>query len=299
MDTPCRAHSCLRSNSFVDIWAFLSAVSKFGLYLGALGSAGLVLNAGLFRAQIEWRSVVRPVLVFAMLGLIASIAGFGLRGAALMGEWSGAFDPEILSILWETPVGVVLGLRVAGFAILLFSALFGAFALWPAGVGVLIVLWSFTQIGHASDIGAIWMQWILLIHLIIAAFWMGILMPLRRLAASASTLKAATRLGHAFGRIAFFAIPILIAAGFAMSVQLVGGPSGMFTAYGFILLAKLTGVGFLLGLGALNKQRFVPRMQMGDHAAANQLVKCLGFECAAFILVLALTALITSTVSLP
>jgi len=283
----------------MDVWAVYSTVTKFGLYLGALGCAGLVFNAALFRAQIEFRSVVRLILVYATLGLVAAVVNFGLRGAALMGEWSGAFDTEILSILWETPVGAALTLRIVGFAIVILSLLMGKHAIWPACVGALVILWSFTQIGHVSDKGAMWLQVTLLMHLVLAAFWLGVLTPLRRLSCDPSTLQVAAILGHSFGRAALCAIPFLLIAGGVLTFQLVGGLSGILTPYGLILVGKLGGVAMLLGLGAANKLRFVPRLQSGDTAAGRHLTQSISLECMVFVIVLAFTAFLTSTVSVP
>lgn len=283
----------------MDVWALYSAVSKFALYLGALGGAGLLFNATLFRTQIAFSSVMRLIIVFAVLGFFASILGFGLRGGALMGAWSGVIDVEILSILWETPVGTALAFRVAGFLVIMFSLMLGARGLWPACAGGLLVLWSFTQIGHVSDKGAVWLQITLMLHLIIAAFWLGVLTPLRRLAKSPSHHTDAAKLGHRFGQIAAGAIPILLIAGGVLTYQLVGGLEGILTPYGLMLISKLVGVAILLGLGAANKLRIVPKLQTGAPDAANHLANVIGLEWGAFVSVLAITAFLTSSVSVP
>lgn len=283
----------------MDIWAFYSAVSKFGLYLGALVSAGLVFNAALFRAHIEWGSVKRLVLIFAILGALSAAANFSLRGAALMGEWSGATDPEILSILWETPVGTALVLRLIGFLLILASVVVGRVGMWSAVLGGVIALWSFTQIGHVADKSQMALQVVLLLHLCIAAFWLGVLTPLRRFATDPSSVTKSAALGHAFGSAAMIGVPILILAGAGLTYQLVGGLSGLVTPYGLVLLAKIAFVSMLLALGAANKLRFVPKLQGGESSAANHLFHSLTLEWVAFVCVLAITAVLTSTVSIP
>ena len=100
-----------------------------------------------------------------------------------------------------------------------------------------------------------------------AAFWIGILAPLRSLAAG--SLKEAAALGRRFGRIAGVTVPVLIAAGIVLAWRLVGDlPALVATGYGLALLAKVTGVGVLLAAAAANRLRFVPAMERGNEQAA-------------------------------
>ena len=41
----------------------------------------------------------------AVLALLASVLGFMLHGAALTGGADGMTDPDMLGLLWQTPVG--------------------------------------------------------------------------------------------------------------------------------------------------------------------------------------------------
>ena len=56
---------------------------------------------------------------FASLGLLATIFAFLLRGANLTGDASGMIDPEMLSLLWATPVGTAFMARVLGLSLLI------------------------------------------------------------------------------------------------------------------------------------------------------------------------------------
>lgn len=275
----------------MDIWAIYSALSKFGLYLGALGAAGLAFNAVIFKAYIDAKPLRGWITAFALLGLLSAAANYALRGASLMGEWSGAFDPEILGILWETPVGTALLWRVIGFA-LVFASVFAG--MWLACVGGTAVLWSFTQIGHVSDVDMWVLQPVLLVHLMVATFWVGILIPLRRLVAQNDNIQTAADLGHAFGQIATFAIPTLIVTGLILTYFLLGGVGGFISQYGVVLVAKIVFVTALLGLGAINKLRFVPQLRTGDARAARHLARSISFEWIVILMIFAVTAALTT-----
>ena len=56
---------------------------------------------------------------FASLGLLATIFAFSLRGANLTGDASGMIDPEMLSLLWATPVGTAFMRFVLGLSLLI------------------------------------------------------------------------------------------------------------------------------------------------------------------------------------
>ena len=62
---------------------------------------------------------------FAALGLFATILSFSLRGAILTGDVSGMTDPIMLNLLWSTPVGTALALRVVGLSLLLVGHFLG------------------------------------------------------------------------------------------------------------------------------------------------------------------------------
>jgi putative copper resistance protein D len=62
----------------------------------------------------------------------------------------------------------------------------------------------------------------LLAHLLAAAFWIGILMPLHRLSINTGTIQQAADLGYNFGVIAAITVPIMILIGVYMSYILLG-----------------------------------------------------------------------------
>jgi len=283
-----------------DSWQLASALARFLLYLGVLGSAGLVFAQIVFRHETGRMQGLlgRRAAAFAALALAAAGLGFLLTGAAMTGDASGMADAEMLGLLWRTPAGTALAMQAAGLALLLGGTLLPGRGVWVSGAGGVIALWSFSLVGHVADAGAAWLQAVLLVHLAAAALWIGILAPLRRLAGE--DLPAAAALGTRFGRIAVYTVPLLIAAGIAMAWRLLGDLSALATtAYGFTLLAKIAGVGVLLAAAAANKLRFVPAMRRGEPAAAAGLRGSIALEWLAVAAVLLLTAALTGLAGLP
>ena len=285
-----------------DTWELASAFARSLLYLGVLGSVGLVLARIVFRRETGdlHDPMVRQATALATLALLAAGLGFALKGAAMTGGFSGMTDPEMLGLLWQTPAGTALLLRVAGLITILVALRVPAIGLPLAAVGGLMTLWSFTGVGHVADAGALWLEMLLLLHLAGVAFWIGILSPLRTLAGDPEGLSLAAGLGHRFGRIAAFTVPVLIAAGIVMAWRLLGEASALVaTGYGLTLLAKIGALGLLLGAAAANKLRFVPAVRAGDRSAAFALRRSIAVEWAAVCFVLLATAVLTTVPDLP
>ena len=280
-----------------DLWDLLSILAKFLLYLGVLGSAGLVLVRLVFGPETGRMHgpIARQASALALLALAAAGFGFLLRGAAMTGDASGLADPEMLGLLWQNPPGTQLLLLCSGLLLVLAGMRAPGIGLWIAAVGGLLALWSFVRIGHVPDAGPVWLEALLVLHLAAAAFWVGILSPLRRLAGDPAELDAAAELGHRFGRIASVTVPVLIAAGIVMAWRLLGDPAALVTTgYGLTLVAKIAGVAVLLGAAAHNKLRFVPAMRRGEPAAAVRLRRSIAVEWLAVCAILLVTATLTT-----
>lgn len=278
-----------------DIWGLAAIATKFALYLGILTSAGTVFVAVLFQVANTQRFTV----IFAMLALIATVIGFSLGGAALTGDASGMTDPEMLGLLWSTPVGTALAYRLVGLALLIAGLMFGRAGVWLSALGGSLALWSFASVGHIPDRDMFWLNGLLLIHLAAIALWIGILTPLKRLA-DLSTTEEAANLGDRFGRMATVFVPLLILAGLVMSYVLVGSVAALIgTGYGQALIVKVAVVAVLLSLGALNKLHFVPKLVNGDAQAAQHLSRSILFEWGAVVIILFTTAVLTSILTLP
>ena len=279
-----------------DAFGLAAIVTKFALYLGVMTAAGTVMATLMFRLD-RTRGLAAA---FAVLGLAATILAFSLRGANLTGDLSGMTDPEMLGLLWTTPVGTALLLRLVGLGLLIAGLFMGRVGAWVAVLGGIIAIWSFDHVGHISSRGTTLLDIALTLHLLAVALWIGILTPLKRLATSTVTFASAADVGHRFGVVAAVAVPALIIVGGYMGYQLVGSlPALLGTGYGQALIIKVLLVGLLLGLAAANKLRFIPALRAGDPAAASHLSKSISVEWLVILAVLGTTAVLTTTLTLP
>ncbi len=285
-----------------DLWPLPLVATRFLTYAGVLGSVGLVLVGLAFPREVAGlrRTLFRVASAFAALTLVASGLGFALKGAILTGSASGMADPEILAILWATPAGTELQLLGAGSILILAGIAIPGVPLPVAGVGGIVALASFTRIGHVHDTGQVLLQAVLVFHLAAAAFWLGILFPLWRLAARPDNWSTAASLGRRFGSVAQLVVPGLILAGVVMAWRLVGNFADLVgTAYGITLLVKAAGVALLLCAAAVNKLRLVPALSRGDPEAASALRISVALESAAFVGILLATAVLTTAYGAP
>ncbi|WP_341863621.1 CopD family protein [Gymnodinialimonas sp. 57CJ19] len=284
-----------------DIWGQVAIIIKLCLYLSVLTATGLVMVRVVFANQLGDTplAIRKTTAVAAAIGLGAAGLAFAVRGAALTGDASGITDPQILGILWQTPVGTVLSLRVIGLGLILIGLMTGQLGKWVALAGTALVLWSFAQIGHLS--GAVTgMKVLLVVHLAGVAFWIGVLSPLRRLASNPLYLSQAATLGHRFGQIATIVVPVLIGAGVFHAWKLTGSWANLIgSAYGQTLSAKIALVSLLLGLAAANKLRFVPQLAAGDTQAARHLSLSISVEWVAIVAILLATSIFTSILPVP
>lgn len=285
-----------------DIWGIGAILSKLMLYVGISGATGLLIIRAAFADLVSplGDRMRSQIALLAGLALAGSVLGFMLRGAALTGGVDGMTDPEMLGLLWQTPVGDVLVYRVVGTVLMIFGVFIPLVGQWIALAGGMIVLWSFAQIGHVPELEITGVRVLLLLHLLGVAFWIGILGPLRALSQRPEYLNNAAMLGHRFGQAASVIVPALILAGLLMAWMLLGDLWALATtSYGKILLIKLALVGAILTLAAANKLRFVPAMQAGDDKAARHLARSIEIETVIILVVLAATATLTSVLTLP
>ena len=273
------------------IWIVVEIAAKWAMYLGILGAAGTAICTTLFRL----RDTRTTLIAFAILGIVGSAEFFAMKGAALTGDISGMTDPEMLGLLWSTQSGLSLKLQLGGLALCALGAVWMPISV----VGGLVAIASLVVTGHIPAAENITLSVLHYIHLLAIAFWIGILFPLKRLASDQTAMGKAAQLGYDFGRIAVVMVPALIVAGLFMSYALLGSFDAILTGYGRILLIKVLFVSTLLGLAALNKLRLTPAMAKGDEQAAAMLVTSIRVEWMLMMLIIALTAILTTVLTLP
>lgn len=285
-----------------DIWEISAILTKLVLYIGVLGSVGLVIILAAFGDLVSPLSdrIRLKAALLAGGALASAVLTFMLRGAALTGGADGMTDPEMLGLLWQTAVGDALVYRIVGSILIILGLFIPRVGQWIALAGGLIALWSFAQIGHVPALEVTGVHLLLLLHLLGIAIWVGILGPLHALSRRPEYLASAATLGHRFGQAASVIVPALILAGGLMAWMLLGDLRALATTgYGQILLIKLLLVGSVLTLAAANKLRFVPAMQAGDDKAARHLARSIEIETVVILVAMAATATLTTVLALP
>lgn len=284
-------------------WDYAAILAKLAVYACsflAMGSAMFILANPAITLSIE-ASLRKITLAFATIGILASALQFCVQAGRLIDDgFIGMIDPEMLSLVLNAPLGDAIALRFIGFLLLFMSAFRIPMTRIIAVVGVCLVAISFSFVGHGTEEPRWLMGSLVTIHMLAVAFWIGALWPLHSAANGFMSLKDSGLLAHRFGRQAAWIVGLLVIAGLLLTYNLVGSVSLMWTSqYGIILLLKLGLVVALLGLAAGNKLKLVPAMLANDKNGAIRLKKSIKWEAMIFVLILSLTAVLTTVTELP
>ncbi|MBE0486060.1 CopD family protein [Marinobacter sp.] len=282
----------------MDIWTLLTVVTKVLIYLGTAGVIGGLFCLWLLKPHGLERPIQGYMFVAGLLGLAATAVSFPVYTGAAIGDGiAGAFDPDIAVILWQTNVGDSTRARLLGFILALAGVCllrrgsgYLRYALIIAGA--VSLLFSFTQTGHLHDDnrGTV----LLVIHLLGVSLWLGSLYPLRRASDGHGIAQLQASMDR-FGQTAVAFVGALVICGVLMTLILVQPLSGLiYSAYGWLLLIKLSLVSLLLALGAINKFYLVPRLTRPGHS--QRLRTSISAEMALGVAILVMTALLTTAV---
>ena len=279
-----------------DIINLSLSVVTFFIYLSILTSSGTVICILLFKLT----DAKKIVILFGYLGLISSIFGFALKGANLTGDLYGMIDKDILMLLWTTPIGTSFFYQIFGLLLIILGSYIRANGIWISIFGGIAAIYSFLQIGHLADKNNILLNIILIMHLISVAFWIGILLPLKKLIKTPPRHIEAVEVGQKFGILAIYIIPILALAGIIMSYSIVGSFSALvYTKYGQTLLLKIAFFVIVLALGATNKLILIPQLKNKNPQASVRLINVINIEYLFILLILLVTTILTTNINLP
>ena len=283
----------------IDGVTAVSILVKAGACLASLSAAGSALALlGLSRLDDDSARVVRRLAVAgAAAAAVLSALRIPIRASFLMGgSLSDAFDPTILGIVADSPLGASLWVRLAGLALVCLLVVKRATVRPLAGLGAVLVCASFALRGHALEEPRLVLAALVTLHLMGVAFWIGVLTPLHRL--TRVDAKNAGALAEEFGRKAVRVVAALVAAGAVLLVLLTGNPVvALATPYGQILAVKLCLFALLLGLAALNKLHLTPALRAGDPRATLFLRRSIRMEVLVVVAILVTTATLTAVSS--
>jgi putative copper export protein len=160
--------------------------------------------------------------------------------------------------------------------------------------GAALVAVSFTLMGHTSvDPRRGLLAPLLLTHLLIVAFWFGALWPLCLVTLRESWERVA-RVVAVFSAAAFWLVPLILVAGVAIAALLLPNVAALRQPYGELLIAKSALFAVLLGCAAVNKWRLGPALGRGDLQAGRTFRRVVITEYVIMVIVLSVTAVMTT-----
>lgn len=281
----------------------LLATDSLVIALRAIGFVALFQAAGavLFLALYEQHSTPTSAdrlrafaRIAALVALVAAVLHYVLTPARMAGDFGSTFDPALESLLLRSNSGTAHIVRVIGLAILLLSLDRATkLNMWAARGGAALALLSFLLMGHTVIHPQRWLLApLLLVHIVVAAMWLGALAGLYIAAREQGT--ASGPLVARFSAQASVAVPAIFVCGFLMSVLFIRSFAELATPYGAMVLAKSLGFAVLMALAAQNKWRLGPRLNAGDESAVPVLQRTIKAEWVLIAVVLAATAVMTS-----
>lgn len=273
-------------------------MSRFLGFVALLQAGGAIIFLNSFRSHAETArpSIRRLAFHSALLGIVTTLVVLVLEPARMAGAWSGMWNAEYLQLVLNSNLGAARTVRLLGMALIVWGMTAqGGRGETRALIGATIAFLSFGLIGHVSSDETKWLLYpLFIIHLVIVAFWFGSLLPLLNVLSAEEPRKAAETVDE-FSRVAVWLVPILFLAGTAIAYVLIGNVSTLFgTRYGWLVLTKAAIFALLMALAGLNKLRFGPELTRGDVAAVQALRWSIRLEFALIVIILAVTAVMTS-----
>src|SRR5690606_640990 len=140
--------------------------------------------------------------------------------ARMMGALGGIADGAMQALLLASDAGTATAVRVFGLALVAFARLPRRSGAATALVGATLIVASCTRMGHTATHDQRWLLIALLIlHLLIVAFWFGSLLPLY-LAGRHEDVGTNGRLVGRFSALAIRLVPVIFLAGLAIAIVL-------------------------------------------------------------------------------
>jgi copper resistance protein D len=296
----------------IGVWDLSAVLVKAVLYAATLGATGGVYFLAYSRSLLERDdrlAIARLLMILAVAAIVASAARVLVTAGSMSEDAAGMMDPRLLTLVWRGGEGRAAAIRVGGLLLLGSTLARHRSPGWVAISGAIAAATSFAWVGHthaaalagaapaaAASVAA---PWLVGLHLLAAAFWLGALSPLLIHARRGATRQLGA-LAARFGRVAIAGVGALLAAGIAVLWILLGHVSELWnSAYGRLACTKIALVACLLALAALNKLRLVPRIIAGDTAVVRRLRESIGAEMIVAMLILLVTAALTTLAGPP
>lgn len=286
----------------MDVWIIVNPILKALLYVASFGSVGSFLFSLHFGKQLseEQQSYCNYLShKSTLIGLVITLLMILSVAGNLGGDLASVIDMLMLQLAIESKSGVGYLTAFAGFAVMLISHNLKANAnVVGLIIGSIAVLFSFTLAGH-SQLGGVFTQFLLIVHLFGIAFWLGALLPFRWICLQDNTNNLG-ELAHRFGVFAMLYVGLLLSAGLGYAYMLLGELSLILTtSYGNLLLIKMLLVVALLSLAALNKFKLVPSLEKNHLQGVRQFQSSVKLEIILVLIILIGSSLLTTSMTLP
>jgi putative copper resistance protein D len=286
----------------VDVWIFFNPIIRMLFYISAFCSVGTFIYLIHFNRFLEVKQksycfflVKRSSIIGCIIAFLSFLSIPGNMG----GDLKSIIDPELIQLTLETISGKATLLSLIGFIIIYFSCLKQSIVFYLLSVvGISSLLLSFVMFGHSTKHGLVG-QFLIIIHLVGLSYWIGALLPLRKMCNFIDKEKLKI-VAHLFGIYAIGYVGVLITAGLIFSYILLGDISALIsTDYGNVLLIKMIVVSTLLSLGAINKFKIIPNLSIDQNLGLKRLKKSIQTEILCVLLIFFLTSLLTTSLILP
>jgi len=281
----------------VDVCSWLAKTLLYGATAGIVGTVFIRFICEHHLGMVNWlRSYSRWAAAFGILSVLlastSQLVMFSGQGIDSLTDW------DTLTMLLSGNLGWTWGLSLSGF---IGCWLAGQLSQSPRAqtfimvTGMILIVASYWFTGHLVD--SDWVQHFMLIcHVLTMGLWIGALLPLYKIS-SLPDPQYIRRMMIRFGELALIFIPVLVLSGILMLLHLLGDLRTLVHSdYGQAILLKLTVVILLLGIGALNKRVWVPRLP--EPASLRQLAKSIRLEMLFATAVFGITAFATVIIGL-
>jgi putative copper export protein len=260
-------------------------------------AAGVAIFVAIFGRRLASSQVsVRRLGQAAAIEAIALVAAhYALEAARMAGEMSGMWDPTLQGMAWNSPARAALICRLLGL-LLIAVGLQKASVRWTilAVGGAVLATGAFALTGHTSvNVHRTALAALLMLHLLVVAFWFGALWPLY-VASLRETPARASDIIERFTAVATWLVPVILLAGIVMAVLLLPNLQALSEPYGELLIAKGVGFAVLMGLAAANKWRLGPALVQGPVQSGRWFRRSVAAEYVLIAAVLTITAVMTS-----
>jgi len=274
----------------------LSVIIRSAGFVLLFQAAGAALFIALFTSRLAASvGIIRRLAIgSAWAGVVLAGVHLWLDAARMSGEFAGMLDPSMLRLALNSSSAAAQAMQMAGLLVIASGSVSARYSKVFGVLGALFAVSGFILTGHTSvHPWRVVLAPLLVLHLLIVAFWFGSLLPLWIVSKGEPIALAATVLDK-FSRLATWLVPLIALAGLIMAGIIARGVPPLAEPYGALLLTKVVAFAALMGFAALNKWRLVPAMEVAPAQSLPALRRSMLAEFCLIVGVLAVTATMTT-----